>query len=90
MIKITVAVIQWQQIINSSDYEVVERIDVPVRAEYLAELARLEDFRRAYDVDGLTVEEFETFGPTARTLRQFLAADADLDALVRDIIVPAP
>ena len=81
---------QWQQIINSSDYEVVERIDVPVRAEYLAELARLEDFRRAYDVDGLTVEEFETFGPTARTLRQFLAADADLDALVRDIIVPAP
>ena len=61
-----------------------------VRAEYLAELARLEDFRRAYDVDGLTVEEFETFGPTARTLRQFLAADADLDALVRDIIVPAP
>ena len=81
---------KWQQIINSSDYEVVERIDVPVRAEYLAELARLEDFRRAYDVDGLTVEEFETFGPTARTLRQFLAADADLDALVRDIIVPAP
>ena len=38
----------------------------------------------------MTVEEFEKFGPTRKTLRQFLAADADLDALVRDIIVPAP
>ena len=29
-------------------------------------------------------------GATARTLRGFLQADADLDALVRDVIMPAP
>lgn len=81
---------KWQEIINGSDYEVVPRIDEPVAQEYLDELSRLEDFRRAYDEDGMTVEEFETFGPTRKTLRQFLAADADLDALVRDILVPAP
>lgn len=80
----------WQKIINSSDYEAVSLIDEPVREEYLDELNRLADFRRAYDENGMTPEEFESFGPTRRTLRQFLGADADLDALVRDIIVPAP
>jgi transaldolase len=38
----------------------------------------------------MTVQEFESFGSCRLTLRQFLAADADLDALVRDIVVPAP
>jgi len=81
---------KWQEIINNSDYEAVSRIDEPIRQEYLDELNRLEEFRRAYDVDGMTVEDFDSFGPTRKTLRQFLEADADLDALVRDILVPAP
>ncbi len=81
---------KWQQIINASDYKVTPRIDVPVRQEYLDELNKIEDFRRAYDEFGMTPEEFENFGPTRKTLRQFLEADADLDALVRNIIVPAP
>ena len=81
---------KWQKIINDSDYTAISRIDEPVRQEYLDELNRLEEFRRAYDENGMTVEEFEDFGPTRKTLRQFLAADADLDALVRDILVPAP
>ena len=38
----------------------------------------------------MTPEEFDTFGATAKTLRGFLQADADLDALVRDVIMPAP
>ncbi len=81
---------KWQQIINRSDYTAVSRIDEPVRQEYLDELNRLEEFRRAYDENGMTTKEFDTFGPTRTTLRQFLAADADLDALVREILVPAP
>ena len=81
---------KWQQIIAESDYVTRERIADPVKPEYIAELERIEDFRRAYEPDGMTVEEFEEYGPTRKTLRQFLAADADLDALVRDIIVPAP
>lgn len=80
----------WQQIIQNSDYEVVEKIDTPVREDYLEELHRIEDFRRAYDEDGMTAAEFDTFGPTLRTLRQFLGANGDLEALVREILVPAP
>lgn len=81
---------KWQQIINASDYKATPRMDVPVPQEYMDELMRIEDFRRAYAEDGMTPEEFDDFGPTRKTLRQFLQADADLDALVRDIIVPAP
>jgi transaldolase len=36
------------------------------------------------------VAEFDTFPPTRRTLRQFLAACHDLSALVRDVMVPNP
>lgn len=81
---------KWQQIIANSGYTARERIADPVDPRYIAELERIPDFVRAYEPDGMTIEEFEEFGPTRKTLRQFLAADADLDALVRDIIVPAP
>ncbi len=81
---------KWQKIINDSGYEPVARMDAPVDPHYIEELRRIPDFSRAYDEDGMTVEEFAAFGPTAKTLRQFLQADADLDQLVRDILVPAP
>jgi transaldolase len=51
---------------------------------------RLADFRRAYDEAGLSPEEFESFGATRRTLRQFLAATGDLERLVRDALLPDP
>ena len=39
---------------------------------------RLPDFCRAYEPDGLTPAEFNTFGATARTLRAFIASYHDL------------
>lgn len=82
---------KWQETINAAqDLDGSARMDQPVAREHLDQLMKIEDFRRAYEVDGMSVEEFDQFGPTRKTLRQFLQADADLDALVRDIIVPAP
>jgi transaldolase len=81
----------WQLKINENRLPVEDRIGVPVDPAIIAELLeKVPDFRRAYEIDGLTLEEFDTFGATARTLRQFLEADAELDALVRDVLVPAP
>jgi transaldolase len=40
--------------------------------------------------DGLAIDEFDSFGSTRRTLRQFIGACADLDALVRDVMLPNP
>jgi transaldolase len=53
-------------------------------------MAKFPDFRRAYSEDGLSIEEFDDFGPTRRTLRQFIGACSDLAALVRDVMIPNP
>lgn len=81
----------WQLRFNASDVEVRSRIDEPVREEIERELLKkFADFRRASTEQGLSVEEFDSFGPTRRTLRQFISACHDLDAVVRDILIPDP
>src|ERR1700723_2653348 len=81
----------WQVRFNGSDIEVRSRIDAPVRAEVVEELSRkFVEFRRAYSEDGIAIEEFDAFGPTRRTLRQFIGACYDLDAVVRDVLIPNP
>jgi transaldolase len=81
----------WQVRFNQSDVEVVPRIDKPVNPHMVEETsAKFADFRRAYNENGLTLSEFDTFGPTRRTLRQFITACHDLDAVVRDIMLPNP
>lgn len=81
----------WQLRINENAFAGENRIDIPVDPHIIETLrARVPEFSRAYDVDGMTVAEFDDFGATRTTLRQFLEADAKLDALVRDILIPAP
>ncbi|MGH9758087.1 MAG: transaldolase family protein, partial [Candidatus Acidiferrales bacterium] len=81
----------WQVRFNASDVEVIPRIDQPVNPEVIDALNRkFPDFRRASTEGGLSNEEFDTFGPTRRTLRQFITAVHDLDGLVRDVLIPNP
>jgi transaldolase len=81
----------WQVRFNASDIEVRPRIDNPVDQKIVTELSRkFADFRRAYTEGGLAVGEFDSFGPSRRTLRQFIAACSELDALVRDFMIPNP
>jgi transaldolase len=81
----------WQVRFNASAVEVRSRIGDPVDLAILDELlAVLPEFRRAYEPDGLAVHEFDTFGATVRTLRQFIAASHDLEAAVRDFVLPDP
>ncbi|HUY73968.1 MAG TPA: transaldolase family protein [Candidatus Dormibacteraeota bacterium] len=81
----------WQKRFNASDIEVRSRIDDPVDPMVVDQLVKhFPDFRRAYSEDGLSLEEFDTFAPTVRTLRQFIAACSDLEAMVRDVILPEP
>lgn len=81
----------WQVRFNASDVEVRSRIDDPVRPEIESELSRkFEDYRRASTENGLSIPEFDSFGPTRRTLRQFVSACHDLDAVVRDVLIPDP
>src|SRR5580698_2325098 len=82
---------KWQVRFNASDVAVTNRIDTPVDQRIVQDLLdRFSDFARAYSEDGLTPAEFDTFGSTRRTLRQFIAACAELNSMVRDIILPNP
>ncbi len=81
----------WQVRFNASDVEVRPRIDDAVHPKIVSELSRkFPDFCRAYNEDGLKIEDFDSFGPTRRTLRQFIVACHDLDAVVRDFLLPNP
>jgi transaldolase len=82
---------KWQVRFNSSDVKVRSRIDQPVDPAIVAELlAKFPDFARAYEEDGLSYSDFDTYGPTVRTLRQFIEACHDLAGRVRDIMLPNP
>jgi transaldolase len=81
---------KWQLKFNASDIAVVPRIDKAVDDAIVSELMRLDDFRRAYSEGGMTVEEFDRFAPSVRTLRQFAAACHDLEKLIRDFMLPEP
>jgi transaldolase len=82
---------KWQVRFNASDVSVASRIEKPVDPGIVDELSRkFPDFRRAYNEGGLSVNEFDTFGPTVRTLRQFLEATHELAVRVRDLLLPNP
>ncbi len=81
----------WQHRFQASAVEVRPRMDDPVDPAIVAELeARFTDFRRAYEPDGLTPADFDTFPPTVRTLRQFIGSYHDLLHAVTDAVLPNP
>jgi transaldolase len=76
---------EWQKRFNASDIEVRPRMQNPVDPAIVDDLYRhIPDFRKAYDPDGLTIPEFDTYGATVRTLRGFISSYHDLLGLIRD------
>jgi transaldolase len=76
---------------NKSGIATTSRIEVPVDPHLVDDLlTRVPDFRRAYEPDGLSVDEFAGFGATVRTLRGFVQSYHDLQGVVRDIMMPNP
>ena len=81
----------WQVWFNESGLDPRPRMDEPVPAAMLdVLLARIPDFRRAYEPDGLAAAEFDGYGATVRTLRGFIGAYHDLVGEVRDVVLPNP
>jgi transaldolase len=81
----------WQKRFNASGIEPLHRLDDPVDPRILHDLYdNFGEFRKAYDEDGLSIAEFTSYGATVRTLRQFLQANTDLEAFVRDVTLADP
>jgi len=81
----------WQARFNASGITPETRMPRPVDPGILAELAgRIPDFGRAYELDGLLPAEFDTFGPTVRTLRAFIGSYQGMLAAMRDVMLVNP
>ena len=81
----------WQKRLNASAVEVRERIDDPVDPVYVDQLRRaFPDFEKAYEPSGLDVDEFDSYPPTVRTLRAFIASYHELLTAVTDAQLPNP
>jgi transaldolase len=82
---------KWQQRFNNSDVMLKNRMETPVDPSIVEELtSKLSDFRYAYSEDHMKIVEFDTYGATRRTLRQFIKAVEDLSSMVRDHMIPNP
>ena len=80
----------WQKRFNASDVAVQNRMDDPVDPHILDQLSKFEDFTRANDERDLKPDEFDTFGATRRTLRQFVEGCCELSSVIRDFMIPNP
>ena len=82
----------WQKLFNKSKVVVKPRMANPVDPAIIEELYdRIPDFRKAFDEDGLTVPEFDTYGATVRTLRGFIASYHELIGVIREkFMLPNP
>ncbi len=81
----------WAKKFNASRVVVSERMDEPVDPYLINELvAAFPDFVAAYEPDGLSIDEFDSFPPTVRTLRAFIASYHELLAAVTDAQLPNP
>lgn len=78
----------WQQRYIASDVTVANRMDTPVDEKIVAELEKkFVDFRHAYHENGLSVEEFDGYGATVRTLNQFCQATSNVIATIREMMI---
>ena len=79
----------WQVFVNGTGETIVpDAIEQPEPVRKIENLHKhFPDFNRAYEEDGMKVEEFVTFGSTRKTLRQFIGGYEDLLRFVRDCML---
>ena len=82
---------QWQKRFNASDIDIIPRMDTPVNPKSIEGLSnKFVDFRKAYEEEGMKIDEFDEYGPTKRTLRQFIDGYQELARVIRDFMIPNP
>ena len=82
---------KWQVRFNASTVSAAPRMATPVDPSIVDELYnKFSEFRRAYDEDGMSPEEFDGYGASARTLRTFLSGYNSFVQVVRDAMLPDP
>ena len=77
----------WQVRFNASNVSVENRIDKPIEQRYLDQLKTIPDFVKGYEPDGMTVEEFDSYGAVNKTLLQFSQGYDELISIIRSFMI---
>ena len=81
----------WQVKFNESGVKPVPKMQIPVDEQIVDALySKIPDFRRSYDEAGMTVQEFDSYGPNVRTLRAFIEAWHSFVGMIREFMLPNP
>ncbi|MFU8770594.1 MAG: transaldolase family protein [Desulfotignum sp.] len=79
---------KWIKKFNESSTPVAPRMEIPVDPVIIDTLAaKVPEFVKAYEPDGMAVEEFDGFGAVNKTLKQFLEGYDTLVAMIREYMV---
>lgn len=70
---------------NGTKVEIKKDMDTPVPHKWLDEFLTIDEFRRAYESDGMKLEEFQNYGAFLRMINQFFGSYAGIAELVRDL-----
>jgi len=79
---------EWWNKFNASDIEVINRINDPVDWEITDKLSNnFNDFNRAFNENGMTIEEFEFFGASKHTMDTFLDGYDEFIQIIRSRMI---
>ncbi|MGL5956868.1 MAG: transaldolase family protein [Brevinema sp.] len=79
---------KWQIYYNNSNMKITDSMSKSIPTHILDSLLQFEEFGKAYYEDGLTIEEFDTYGATLRTLKQFSEGYDELLGIIRPFLIP--
>lgn len=77
----------WQLKYNKFDFAIRSTIEDEVSEEYLNSLKQIDEFNKAYDENGLSLEDFEHYGAFRATINGFLNGYDELVNIVRNYMV---
>lgn len=78
----------WWNKFNNSGINVENKINIPVDEKIISTLKEnFEDFNKAYHENGMGINDFESFGPTKHTMRNFLLGYDEFANIVRDRMI---
>lgn len=77
----------WYKRLNSSHIEVKNRMEEPVKEEYMKELKRMPVFLQSFEENGMTPEEFEKYPEFRSTLSSFIAGYDELCKMIRGLMI---
>ncbi|MGL5722375.1 MAG: transaldolase family protein [Brevinema sp.] len=78
---------KWQVYYNSCPMKIENTMEKPIPDYIMEQLLGQEEFVKSYSETGLSLDQFDTYGATLRTLKQFSEGYDDLLKIIRKFMI---